>query len=52
MLTPELSGAFRVVNRNGAVSRSGYLFRMYLLAQDGTWAPADPPPDDIDPERP
>jgi hypothetical protein len=27
---PVLSGAFRILNPNGEVSRSGYFFRMYL----------------------
>src|SRR5687768_9193005 len=32
---PVLSGAFRVLNANGQVSRSGYFFRMYLPAPGG-----------------
>src|SRR5262245_63381468 len=32
---PVLSGAFRVLNANGQVSRSGYFFRMYLPAAGG-----------------
>jgi prepilin-type N-terminal cleavage/methylation domain-containing protein len=30
LVPPVLSGAFRFLNANGEVSRSGYLFRMYL----------------------
>ena len=30
LVPPVLSGAFRVLNANGEVSRSGYFFRMYL----------------------
>jgi prepilin-type N-terminal cleavage/methylation domain-containing protein len=32
---PVLSGAFRTLNANGEVSRSGYLFRMYLPGTAG-----------------
>ena len=32
---PVLSGAFRVLNATGAVSRSGYFFKMYLPAAAG-----------------
>jgi type IV pilus assembly protein PilA len=32
---PVLSGAFRVLNANGQVSRSGYFFRMYLPSAAG-----------------
>jgi len=44
---PVLSGTFRSLNARGDVSRSGYLFRVYLLAEGGVWVPADPLPDDI-----
>lgn len=33
---PGLSGAFRVTNARGEVSRSGYLFRLWLVGADGT----------------
>lgn len=33
---PVLSGAFRTLQTDGTVSRSGYRFRMYLVGKDGT----------------
>ena len=35
MNPPVLSGAFRTLNGNGEVSRSGYLYKMFLPASDG-----------------
>jgi prepilin-type N-terminal cleavage/methylation domain-containing protein len=41
LVPPVLSGAFRVLNANGEVSRSGYFFQIYLPAAAG--APVDEP---------
>jgi prepilin-type N-terminal cleavage/methylation domain-containing protein len=38
---PVLSGAFRTPNGDGFVSRSGYYFKIYLPANDGTGVIAD-----------
>jgi len=38
---PVLSGAFRAISTTGEVSRSGYLYKLYLPADDGT-AVAEP----------
>lgn len=35
-LKPILSGAFRTLQTDGTVSRSGYRFRMFLVGKDGT----------------
>jgi prepilin-type N-terminal cleavage/methylation domain-containing protein len=39
LVPPVLSGAFRVLNANGQVSRSGYFFRMHLPAAGGVGVP-------------
>lgn len=36
LVPPTLSGAFRYPNANGTVSRSGYVFRIFLAAADGS----------------
>lgn len=38
---PLLSPSFHAVDVNGCVERSGFAFRLYLPARDGTWVCAD-----------
>jgi hypothetical protein len=41
LASPVLSGAFRVLNPNGEVSRSGYLFRLWLPGAGGVGVAED-----------